>query len=157
MPNQTYPYQDMGDRLKKIREQLDYTLDTISEASNVSRSYISEFERGSKLPSNKYLLFLFENHDIDINYVFGAEGTMTRSSINEIRKFLNFGRYQGDIAEMLSLMLDVPHALYAALCFFTEYKVNHAEFLQRHADLKKKESEKTVTQSQPNDLKNQKQ
>lgn len=67
-------YRDMGLQIKAIRERLNMTLDAISKETGISRSYISDFERGFKLPTGKFLKHLHDRHNINLNYVFCSDG-----------------------------------------------------------------------------------
>ncbi len=124
-------FSDTGKRLKAIRESLNHTLDTMSIAAKISRSYISEFERGMKLPNTKYLKYLFEEHDVNIHYVFNGEGRMFNPPKSEQMLLYNFGKYEEEIKELLYYITNIPHALYDILGHFTEYKVENEEFLEK--------------------------
>ena len=43
-----------------------------------------------------------------------------------------FGKMQDDVDDMLRLMAEAPHALYAVLGYFTEYKLMNKEVIQRY-------------------------
>jgi transcriptional regulator with XRE-family HTH domain len=124
-------YRDMGLQIKAIRERLNMTLDAMSKETGISRSYISDFERGFKLPTGKFLKHLHDRHNISLNYVFCSEGRMFRPSKEEQRN-LDFGKYQEEVEELLRYLSRVPPALYAVLSFFTEYKVKNKGFIKEH-------------------------
>jgi transcriptional regulator with XRE-family HTH domain len=124
-------FSDIGKRLKAIRESLNHTLDTMSVAANISRSYISEFERGMKLPNSKYLKYLFEAQNINLHYVFNGDGRMFNPPKNEQMLLYNFGKYEEEIKELLYYITNIPHALYDILGHFTEYKAENEAFLKK--------------------------
>jgi transcriptional regulator with XRE-family HTH domain len=67
-------FEETGRQLRSIREDLRMTLDAVSKELGISRSYISDFERGFRLPTSKYLKYLHDSHQVNLNYVFGSEG-----------------------------------------------------------------------------------
>jgi transcriptional regulator with XRE-family HTH domain len=64
-------FEDTGPQLRNIREDLRMTLDAVSKETGISRSYISDFERGFRLPTSKYLRYLHDNHQVNLNYEGG--------------------------------------------------------------------------------------
>ena len=62
-----YAHNDIGKRLKEIREASNLTLDRMSADSGISRSYLAEFERGAKMPNSKYLTYLFKRHNANLH------------------------------------------------------------------------------------------
>ncbi len=128
----------MGKRLKAVREALTHTLDSMCEAADISRSYLSEFERGQKIPNSKYLKYLFDAHNVNIHFILSGEGPMFNISREEQKRLYNFGKYEEEIKDLLYHITNVPHALYAVLGFFTEYKVDSEKFLEKY--LAKKEN-----------------
>lgn len=122
-------YVDIGLQLRNIRERLNWTLDTISKATGISRSYISDFERGFKLPTMKYLKYLHDNHDVSLHYILGSDGRMFRPKEEDGVK-PDFGRYAEDVDELLYYMARVPHFMYNILAHFAHYKVENKQFLK---------------------------
>jgi len=122
-------FQETGLQLRNIREDLRMTLDAVSKETGISRSYISDFERGFRLPTSKYLKYLHDNHQVNLNYVFGSEGRKFRTTKD---KAPDFGKMQDDVDELLRFMAKIPHALYAILGYFTEYKLMNKEVIQRY-------------------------
>lgn len=122
-------FTDTGLQLRNIREDLRMTLDAVSKETGISRSYISDFERGFRLPTSKYLRYLHDNHQVNLNYVFGSEGRKFRTAKD---KPPDFGKMQDDVDELLRFMAEVPHALYSILGYFTEYKLMNKEVIQRY-------------------------
>ena len=122
-------YKNTGLQLKAIREELRMTLDAISQETGISRSYLSDFERGFRLPTSKYLNYLHHRHQVNLNFIFGTEGRKFRPGTDEA---LDFGKFQEEVDKMLVFMAEMPHALYAVLGFFTEYKLMNKELIDRH-------------------------
>lgn len=121
-------YREIGVNLKRIRERLNWTLSIMSGNTGISPSYLSDFERGFKLPTSKYLKYLYETHNIDLNYIFGGVGRMLREGPEKDVK-PDFGKYTEEIDELLYYMSRVPHALYVVLGYFAEYKLKNKQLL----------------------------
>ncbi|NIM15404.1 MAG: helix-turn-helix domain-containing protein [Candidatus Aminicenantes bacterium] len=119
-------YANLGQRIKAIREHLKMTLADVSEETGISRSYISDFERGFKLPTAKYLKYLHNNHNINLNYIFCSDEEMYRKEKEE--KY-DFGKFNEEIEELLFYLSKIPPAIYAVLGFFTEYKLKNKEII----------------------------
>jgi transcriptional regulator with XRE-family HTH domain len=129
-------YPEMGLQLKVIREHLKMTLDEISADTGISRSYISDFERGFKLPTGKFLKYLHNRHRVNLNFIYCSEGRMLRPAGED--EALDFGKFQEDVDELLHLMARIPHAIYAILGFFTEYKLENKHIIEKYMTDSKK-------------------
>lgn len=124
---------ERGKRMKAIRKHMKKTLGDVNDETGISRSYLSDFERGTKLPTGKYIKYLYDNWNIDTNYIFDGSGEMLRTSGN---KEFDFGKYQEDVDEMLSLMSELDHTLYAMLGYFSEYQMKYADLIREFSQKK---------------------
>lgn len=136
-------YGEIGIQLKRIRERLNWTLNTLSKATGISPSYLSDFERGFKLPTAKYLRYLHNTHNISLNYVFGSDGRMFRPTEAEDVK-PDFGKFAEEIDELLYYLSRIPHAMFTVLGFFAQYKVSNKDMIKEYIkeEDKKEESPK---------------
>lgn len=125
-------FMEIGLQLKAIRERLNMTLDDVSKEIKISRSYICDFEKGRKLPTSRYLKYLHDNYNVDLHYIFLSGGHMFRPTEEE-QVQLNFGKFQEEIDELLHFMHRIPHALYAVLGFFTEYKIKFKTLINEYS------------------------
>lgn len=131
----TAKYKSIGLRLRNIRVWLNWTLDAVSKATGISRSYISDFERGFKLPTMKYLTYLHDTHNVSLNYILGSDEQMLRP-VQENNAKPDFGKYADDVEELIFFIANVPHAMFAILGFFAQYKVEHKPFLKKYFEEK---------------------
>jgi transcriptional regulator with XRE-family HTH domain len=138
--------EDIGKRLKTVRERLGFTLEQMNRETGISKSYISDFERGKKIPASKYLFQLCETFNANLNYVFKGKGDMFISADSGKIPQYNFGKYQEEIDDLLFHITNIPNALFAVLQFFSEYKENMDDFinayLEKHGNTKKVEDGK---------------
>lgn len=125
------PYRDIGIHTKAVREALGKTIQGMSDATGISRGYISDFERGVKLPTARYIKYLYEKCDINVNYIFSGEGLIFRPVRGKALP-LDFGSYQGDVEELVWLMYKVPHTLLYQLHSHMDYKLKYKQMLSEH-------------------------
>jgi transcriptional regulator with XRE-family HTH domain len=85
---------DIGIRLRCLRDTLNITLEKMKELTGISRSYISDFERGRKLPSARYLFYLIDDFGADINYILTGRGEMFLRSKEGAENRYDFGKYE---------------------------------------------------------------
>jgi transcriptional regulator with XRE-family HTH domain len=137
-------YKDIGLQLRAVREALKMTLDEIRQPVGISAGYISDFERGFKLPTVKYLKYLHDDLNISLDYIFCSSGKMFRSKESE-NQAPDFGKYREAVDDMLKLMADVPHALFSMMVLFDEYKTENEDYINKILAKKeaKKEAKKT--------------
>lgn len=135
------PYKDIGLQLRSVRERLKLTLDDVHKETGISRSYVSNFERGLKLPTVKYLKHLHDVHSVSLDFIFCSNGRMFRLGAGEPGE-LDFGKNQEDVDDMMKLMAKVPHARHSMLVAFAEYKMEYEDYLDKYlAKLEDKEEE----------------
>jgi transcriptional regulator with XRE-family HTH domain len=133
-------YGEIGIQLKSIRERLNWTLNAMSKATGISPSYLSDFERGFKLPTSKYLKYLHDTHNINLNYVFCTDGRMYRPiEVEGVKP--DFGKFAEEIDELLYYLARVPHAMYAVLGFFVQYKMSNKEIIKEYLNEEDKKEE----------------
>lgn len=62
-----------GINLKNLRLKLGYSQQMFSDYLQVSRVYISDLERGKKLPHIHFLINIAEKFDVSIDWLLGRE------------------------------------------------------------------------------------
>jgi transcriptional regulator with XRE-family HTH domain len=60
----------VGKKISQIRRRRNITAEKLAYENDISKSYISEIERGRKLPSLKMLTKIAEALDVDIKELF---------------------------------------------------------------------------------------
>lgn len=106
-------FEDIGERLKEIRKELCLKMKTASEETGISRSYIADFEKGYRMPTSKYMIYLHNKHKVNLNHIFSGEKPMFRKSTAICPP--DFGGNQGDINDLLCLMHKYPLIRYLIL------------------------------------------
>lgn len=129
---------EMGLRLKAIRTELRMTLADMSKDCGLSRSYISDFERGFRLPTSRYMRYLHDHRSVNLNYIFSGNGWMFRTPPKGVPP--DFGRFQEEVLELLNLMAEIPPALYSVIAFFSEYRLRSKDIIEMYRAQKKAEA-----------------
>lgn len=63
--------EDIGPRIKKLREKHGYSLRGLGERINMTHSHLSRIEKGEKIPNIELLETLANVFDVPISYFFG--------------------------------------------------------------------------------------
>ncbi len=139
----TGKYKEIGDRCRAVRNHLKMTLKEVNNETGISRGYISDFERGRKLPTAKYLKHLSEKHNVSLDYIFKGHGKLIKHGTWWPDGFdIMTGKCEVD--EMLHYMLNIKHAYFAMMMSFSKYKmVNEKLIEKRLAKMDKKLTEPT--------------
>ncbi len=123
------PHRYIGIKLREIRDKLRLKADDVNRELGISRSYVSEFERGIKLPTIKYVKYLHDKYNVNINYIFCSDSEMFRPDEDRGERW-DFGKMGDAVEEMLDYMSSNPQLLFAMLLKFTEYKMENKKFLE---------------------------
>lgn len=72
-----------GERIKELRKSLGYTLDKFSSKLGVSKSAISNIERGERSLTEQMLKSILREFDVSENWLRSGEGEMFNERSNE--------------------------------------------------------------------------
>jgi transcriptional regulator with XRE-family HTH domain len=98
-------WEGIGARIRFLRRQRGMTLDTLSSASNLTKSYVSKVERGLSVPSISTAMKIAESFDITVSQLLGEDGYEGAASIvrkNERPSFMRKGSSAGYNYEMIA-------------------------------------------------------
>lgn len=114
---------EIGHRCREARNHFGYTQDKMHKETGLSASYISDFERGLKRPTSKYLQYLSSEHDISLDYIFSGQGKMKRG-------IAGFSDNQ-KINELLSNMMTYPFVYHAIMAFYEKFKMLNVKVFKK--------------------------
>jgi transcriptional regulator with XRE-family HTH domain len=80
-------YVDMGRRIRKQRQELNYTQETLAERVNVSTSFIGHVERGTRKASLETLVSVANALNVSVDYLLS--GSLKNSVIGPMPQSLN--------------------------------------------------------------------
>jgi transcriptional regulator with XRE-family HTH domain len=132
----------VGKRLKALRKKLGMTLDDLGEKANLSRSYLSEFERGVKLPTSRHMMWLHKTFRVNLNYLYLSDDEMFLEPEARQEEILDFGTQKEYVDDMLRVMADIPHALFFMLGHFQQYKMEYRKLVDDFYRQRKKTEER---------------
>jgi len=108
-------YKEQGERLLEIRKELGLKKVEVSEESGISIKSIFNYENGYVHPSLDYLLYLHNNHNVNLNYIFSGEKRMFRLGTRDNPP--DFGNLQELIYKMLRLMDGSAYICFSILAY----------------------------------------
>lgn len=126
-----FKYEEIAKNIKAIRVALGRSVVDMSRSTRISRTYITDFERGNKIPTTKYIRYLYDEENVNANFIFSGSGPMFRPKHGEILP-VDFGSHQKDIEEMVWCMSKFPHAMLHQLQSYIEYKLKYKQLLHDH-------------------------
>jgi transcriptional regulator with XRE-family HTH domain len=97
--------QGIGARIRFLRRQRGMTLDQLSSASNLTKSYVSKVERELSVPSISTAMKIAESFNITVSQLLGEddyEGAVSIVRKNERRSFMRDGSSLGYDYEMIA-------------------------------------------------------
>lgn len=74
--------QEIGKRLRLIRERLGITQAEVGEKLGIQSQHVSKYERGETVPTWENLIKLTEIYDVNINWLLTGKGSMFLSMVN---------------------------------------------------------------------------
>ena len=129
--DERFKYADIAKNVKAIRQALGKSVMEMSRLTHISRTYITDFERGNKIPTTKYIRYLYEEHRVNANFILSGDGPMFRPKHGEILP-VDFGPHQSEVEEMVWCMQKFPHALLHQIQSYIEYKLKYKQLLHDH-------------------------
>jgi len=127
----------VGQRLRGVRKALDLTMDQMIEKAKISKSMISDVEKGRKKPSTIYLNILIKDFNVDLNYVFTGEGNIFKD--NQKVMVLD-----ADIKEMVETMERDKLIKYSMLSYYLKYRTQSKALINAALSQSKIEQEDEI-------------
>lgn len=125
---------EIGGRLRTIRKDLGNTLEEMAQITGLSKSGISDMEKGLKKPSSVYMSELYIKFGVNINWVLTGKGT---THAPDIEFDLNFGKDNELIKKLIFCIENIDIVRYDILKYFAGKMQNDPEFIdsiKRHKD-----------------------
>lgn len=128
---------EMGGRLRAVREALKLTMEDMRNITGYSKSLISAAENGLKKPSVIYLYALFDKYDVNVHYIFNGEGPMfldepeIEKTEQTPEKDKKSKQLTDNFHEMMELMEEVEMVRYAMLTYFIRYKTENKRIIDQ--------------------------
>ncbi len=123
--------EEIGKRLREVREALNLTIEKMYHATGFSRSLISEAENGLKKPSSTYLFALLDLYQVNLNYIMSGRGDMF---LGEELVFEDFGKDAKLVHSLLMYMKKADVVRFTILKYFLEYKAQFNDLIHDQID-----------------------
>ncbi len=125
MPEDDLDLKEVGARLKFVRDTLGLTLTALSDKVDVAYGYISDFERGRRYPSTKFMMSMVRNFNVNFNYIFAGDGTAFISPVDESDLLDGFGIYKTEIIQMLLYMCTNKNLMFHIFSLYNDYLIEN--------------------------------
>lgn len=126
--NKKFDNIQIGKRLKEVRKKTGKSLEKMGEITGLSKSGISDMEKGLKKPSTVYMHALNIKFGININWILTGKGAM---SSPDIELNLNFGIDNDIIKNLIFCIEHVDVIRYDILKYFSQKKDEYQEFIKK--------------------------
>lgn len=135
-----YDLKAIGRRIKEARKHLSILQDTIAEECNLSKTTISDFERGEKRPGFDLLYYLHTRYNISIDYILFGVGNLviSKESPNENKIDLtSFGSDLEIIKEMLEIMKQSIITKSAIIGHYRTFVIENPDLIEKDIEITK--------------------
>ncbi|NIM15875.1 MAG: helix-turn-helix domain-containing protein [Candidatus Aminicenantes bacterium] len=133
--------EETGSRLRLFRKSRKITIHDLADRIGISKSTISEVERGHTKPPVNFLLAMFNLYGLNVNWVLTGEGKMIlkkdAASLSS-RKAASTGVMDDEYNQLLYYLENAPVVKYAVLGFFREYFHKNKDIIEENIHITKK-------------------
>ena len=123
--------QQIGHRLRMLRESLGYTQEQIVQYFDIGRANYSRMEKGEIAPGPTVLNTIRQEFDVSLDWLVSGTGEMFNRAGTPKKEKLDFGSDAEEVWELIEFMVKIPMVKHAILAFFSEYKIKNKRFLER--------------------------
>lgn len=130
--------QQIGSRLRLIRDSLGYTQEQIVTYFDIGRANYSRMEKGEISPGPTVLSTLKSEFNVSLDWLVTGIGDMFNRSSQGKPEKLDFGPDAQEVWDLLEHMIKLPMVKHAILGFFSEYKIKNKRILETDIDSEKR-------------------
>ena len=117
-------------RIRKMRETLRSSPDSMAAHMGVARSSYNKYEYGEAFPGPIGLNALVNNFDISLDWLVANKGPMFYKGKAQMAEDENMAAVMGDVKDLLAHMERIPLLRYEVLTVFHRFKLEHKELLE---------------------------
>jgi len=116
-------YQGVGERLAKVRRQLNYSRQEMARMLGLNHSGYSKNESGETFPGVNTLSLLQKNFDISMDWLIFNKGPMVFKDKPPLEKqTLDFVSQSQELGELMKSLEQDPQLKHEILAYFYQYK-----------------------------------
>ena len=127
---------EVGSRLKEIRQRLKMTQAQLGEKLGVNGSAVAKHENGITFPTGKMLNILASQYNVSMDYLVCGRGTL----FYEDKDTPDSDRYKNviigdkEMEELFSLVSSISWVRYAVLSYFQRFKLEHRHLMEKELE-----------------------
>jgi transcriptional regulator with XRE-family HTH domain len=121
--------EEIGSRLKVMREALNISQERMAANFGVSRTTYTNNEVGNTFPGLHVLKVLGDSFDISMDWLICSRGSMLYGNRMEQKQETGPGSVLGEVKELLEHMEHIPLLRHEVLSFFYKFKLENRELV----------------------------
>ncbi len=138
--------EETGSRLRLFRKSRKITINDLAERIGISKSTISDVERGHARPPVNFLLAMFNLYGLNVNWVLSGEGKMIlkrEAASFSSGKETSTAVMDDEYNQLLYYLENAPVVKYAVLGFFREYFHKNKDIIEENIHITRKRAVST--------------
>ncbi len=129
---------EVGERIKMLRKSLGFHQEDFAAKLQTTITTLSQYENGRTKPGFKFLFYLTTIFNVNLNYVVRGEGEPfipRRVDPSQVSERKPFGKFSGDVENMLWYMEHSRLALGAIMTLAKEYLYRNEDLIEKDIKL----------------------
>ncbi|MFC2146362.1 helix-turn-helix domain-containing protein [Acidobacteriota bacterium] len=124
---------EVGSRLKEIRQRLKMTQAQLGEKLRINGSAVAKHENGITFPTGKMLNILASQYNVSMDYLLCGRGTLFYEDIDnsDTNRLKNIVKGDKELEELFSLVSSMSWVRHAVLSFFQRFKLENRELIEK--------------------------
>ena len=127
---------EVGSRLKEIRQRLKMTQEQLGKKLGVNASAVAKYENGITFPNVKMLNILASQYNVSMDYLVCGRGTLfyEDKETPDSDRYKNIINGDKEMEELFSLVSSISWVRYAVLSYFQRFKLEHRHLMEKELE-----------------------
>ncbi len=127
---------EVGSRLKEIRQKLKMTQQQLGEKLGINGSAVAKYENGISFPTGKMLNLLASQYNVSMDYLVCGRGTLFYEERVIPESSLSKDIMSGDkeLEELFSLVSSMSWVRHAVLGYFHRFKLENRDLIEKELE-----------------------
>ena len=138
---------EVGSRLKEIRQRLKMTQQQLGEKLGINGSAVAKHENGITFPTGKMLNILASKYTVSMDYLLCGRGTLfyEDKDIPDSNRYKYIIREDKELAELVSMVSSMSWVRHAVLSYFQRFKLEHRHLIEKELETDPASSPNTLS------------